>query len=723
MRYLTILMLAVLLIEQSVSAQSNISNPVTIKGIESFETTAKKRHPDLFLPQDEFESDAEYQTRVKKQQGAIAQVKAEFEAKRQTRQEEAERQLQLKIEESRQFVAFAIESIGTYSANEESFPISVQGKSYTLKVPRNEARSFKENVAQVQVQGYKQLQRGLTTWEYFNLTAIHPLSGNRYTFGEQKQITGLSSGDAPISVGKTVVPPALAMRVAFVEPNGNGFLDAGEKGQIKVTLVNSGKGSAVGVSLNLRFDAKDPAVTIENTKFIGEVPAGQSRNATFEINADRNVKRQVNQFTLSATESYGFPPDPVQIAFETYPYIPPIIELVDYGVTTATGDAVIKPGVSAEVQVRVQNRGQGEANKTYFKINLPPGVYFAPESKSEYQFSVLKPGEYKDLVFTLIPSKTVGKEITINIGFNEENIGGALPLILPVEKPLNTVASLIIKGQETSQPEMPDVATVSVDIEKDIPTVKAVRSQDFAVVFGVENYKNVSGVTFAKRDAQWIKTYFEKALGIPAANIYHKTDSDVSLAEFKVAFGGWLQKRIQKGISNVYVFYAGHGAPELKQKKAYLIPYDGNPNYPVESGYELNKLYEDLNALGAKSVTVFLDACFSGANRNNEMLLADARPVMIEIEGVAALGNVTVFSATSGAQIASAWPEKKHGLFSYYLMKGLQGAADSNSDRAVSVKELGDYLKSNVPQTASLLDREQNPEVISSEEQRILVKY
>ena len=147
------------------------------------------------------------------------------------------------------------------------------------------------------------------------------------------------------------------------------------------------------------------------------------------------------------------------------------------------------------------------------------------------------------------------------------------------------------------------------------------------------------------------------------------------------------------------------------------------PNYPADSGYELNKLYEDLNALGAKSVTVFLDACFSGANRNNEMLLADARPVMIEIEGVAALGNVTVFSATSGAQIASAWPEKKHGLFSYYLMKGLQGAADSDSDKAVSVKELGDYLKSNVPQTASLLDREQNPEVISSEEQRILVKY
>jgi hypothetical protein len=706
----------------SLYSQSNLSNPVTIKGIKSFEATARERQPELFLPKDEFETDAEYQARVQKQQEAIAQVRAEFEAAWKARTEEAERQIQAKIEASRQAVTLSLEDLGVYNANNETFPITVNRQTYTLKVPRNEARSFKEDSAQVQVQGYKQLQKDVTTWEFFNLVAIHPVSGNRYAFGPQKELAGQAPGSEPVAVGKTVVPPDLTMRVAFVEPNGNGFLDAGEKGQVKVTLTNSGKGSAVGVNINLKPDAKDPAITTEVAKFIGEIPAGQSKTVALEITASKSVKRQMNQFTITATEAYGFPPNPVQLNFETFPFIPPKIELVDYGITTATGDAVIKPGVNVEIQARVQNRGQGDAMKTNFKINLPAGVYFAPESKTEYQFGTLKPGEYKDLIFSLIPSKTVAKEITVYIGFTEENTTGTLPLTLAVEKPLNTIQQLVVKGQELSQSAVPDVATVSVDIEKDIPTTKTVRSQDFAVVFGVESYKNVAGVTFARRDAQWIKAYFEKTLGIPAGNIYFKTDADVSLAEFKVAFSGWLQKRVQKGISNVYVYYAGHGAPELKAKKAYLIPYDGNPNYAEQTGYDIEKLYDELNALEAKSVTVFLDACFSGANRNNEMLLADARPIMIEVKG-SVVGNVTVFSATSGAQIASAWPEKKHGLFSYFLMKGLQGAADSDGDRKITVKELGDFLSNNVPQTAGLLDREQMPELQTIDDKRVLVAY
>lgn len=717
MRYLIYPMLFVFLTCQTVLCQSNVSNPIRIIGPVEI---AKERNPDLFQPKDEFETDAEYQARLQKQQLLINQVKAELEAQRKARLAEIERQIQAKIEASCQLVTFNLESIGTYNANEETFPITVNGTNYILKIPRAEARNFKENSSQVKIEGYKQLQKDLTTWEYFNLAAVHPVSGNCYPFGPQKKIAGIAQATSPAPTTIKVIPPELTMRLAFVEPNGNGFLDAGEKGQIKVTISNSGKGSAIGVTVNLKLDVKDAGVSYESSKLIGEIPPGQSRSAAFEINANKTVQRKVNQFTVSATETYGYPPDPVQVSFETYPLIPPKIELVDYGITTATGEAEIKPGVNVEVQVRVQNRGQGAAEKVNFRINLPQGVYFTPDSKTEYQFGMLKPGEYKDLVFTINSSKTVGQEIAINIAFKEENTSGALPLKLAVEKPEKTVQQLVIKGREMNQSTLPNVATITVDIEKDIPQSKLSYAQDYAVVLGVENYKNVPGVSFARRDAQWMKTYFEKVLGIPAGNIYFKTDADVSLAEFKVAFSGWLQKRVQKGISRVYVYYAGHGAPNIKTKKGYLIPYDGNPNYPEQTGYELEKLYAELNALGAKSVTVFLDACFSGANRDNEMLLADARPIMIEVEGTY-MGDATVFTATTGAQIASAWPEKQHGLFSYFLMKGLQGAADSNADRKITVKELGDYIFNNVSQTAGLLDREQTPEVRTPDEQRVLV--
>ena len=185
--------------------------------------------------------------------------------------------------------------------------------------------------------------------------------------------------------------------------------------------------------------------------------------------------------------------------------------------------------------------------------------------------------------------------------------------------------------------------------------------------------------------------------------------------------GGWLKKRLKKK-SNVYIYYAGHGAPDIKAGKAYLIPYDGNPNYASDTGFEIEKLYKNLGELNAASVTVFLDACFSGVNRNSEMLLADARPVFMEVEAPGA-GNVTVFSASGGKEISSAWPEKKHGLFSYYLMKGMRGDADADKNKNITVGELGDYIKQNVSDMAGMLDREQNPTLSTMNKNQVLIQY
>ena len=173
----------------------------------------------------------------------------------------------------------------------------------------------------------------------------------------------------------------------------------------------------------------------------------------------------------------------------------------------------------------------------------------------------------------------------------------------------------------------------------------------------------------------------------------------------------------------MYFYYAGHGSPDIKENKMYLIPYDGDPNYASQTGYELDRLYDQVAELGAQSVTIFLDACFSGANRNNEMLLADARPVYIEVEGPTARGNVSVFAAATGKQISSAWPEKKHGLFTYFMLKGLRGEADRNADREITLDELSQYITGNVSETAGLLDREQTPQLLTIDAERVLVKY
>ena len=129
--------------------------------------------------------------------------------------------------------------------------------------------------------------------------------------------------------------------------------------------------------------------------------------------------------------------------------------------------------------------------------------------------------------------------------------------------------------------------------------------------------------------AVWMKSYFEKVLGIK--KIYYKTDSDVGQAEFSKVFSedGWLDKRIKEGKSNVYIYYAGHGAPDMKKNKAYLIPYDGDPNYASLTGYGMDVLYDNLGQMGSKSVTVFLDACFSG-ERENATLVRSTSEIIIQ---------------------------------------------------------------------------------------------
>jgi len=721
--------LLVILMNLNLTGQSSGMSPsIKVKGLRDF---AIEHNYELFLPQDEFEKDAEYYQRLELQKVYTDEIQNQFLVDIETRKtkkerleteriDEEERLIQNKITESLEPVDEIVSSIGTYNAEDESFLIEVNYRAYTVNIPRSEARSFKEKYGLAKVIGYKRLNRDVTTFEYFNLILIHPITGSRFNFGPRKDTATQFS----IENKKSVVPPDLTMRVAFKEPNGNGFLDANEKGRVKVSISNKGKGSAIGVFVKLDAINSDKEVFFESSKFIGEVPSGQTKATEFEMSASKSVSRTEHRIKISASESYGFPPDPVTINFETFPFIPPQLELIDFGVSTPNQANVIRPKTTTDIQLRIQNRGQGNAEDVRFSINLPTGIYFTPESRQDYSFSMLKPGEFKDLQFSFNTAKTVGKTIEIAIGFTEKSTTGKFPLDLEVAKPQQSIQHLTIAGQERNKVEFPDVAVISVDVEKDIPISGRIGKDDLAVVFGIESYKDISDVSFAKRDATWIKKYFENLLGIPNNRIYYKTDSDVGQAEFSKVFSkdGWLDKRVKAGKTNVYVYYAGHGAPDIKNNKAYLIPYDGDPNYASQTGYEINELYDQLSELGAASVTVFLDACFSGANRDNEMLLANARPVFIEVNASFAR-DVTVFSASGGTEISSAWPEKKHGLFTYFLMKGLKGSADLDGDKNITVGELANYVTVNVAETAGMLDREQNPGLQTLDSQKVIVSY
>ena len=144
-----------------------------------------------------------------------------------------------------------------------------------------------------------------------------------------------------------------------------------------------------------------------------------------------------------------------------------------------------------------------------------------------------------------------------------------------------------------------------------------------------------------------------------------------------------------KGEAKGIVYYSGHGIPDESSRNAYLLPVDGYATDP-ESGYSLDKLYADLGTTSAESVTYFIDACFSGANRNGVMM-ADSRGAAVKSKSGQLRGNAVVFSAAQGDETAYIYQDKSHGMFTYFLLKKLQ-----ESKGEVNYGDLADFINDKV---------------------------
>lgn len=272
--------------------------------------------------------------------------------------------------------------------------------------------------------------------------------------------------------------------------------------------------------------------------------------------------------------------------------------------------------------------------------------------------------------------------------------------IIDNTKGTNLTASNIRKGNVKK-------VTLQSDVDKNIPIVRKPNDNTVALIIANENYSNVSNVASALHDGEVFAEYCQKTLGVPKSRI--KYYSDASLATFLGALADAKNTVSALGNNvNLIVYYAGHGTPDESTKDAYLIPVDGNATI-TETCFSLNRFYKELENMNAASTMVFLDACFSGAQRGEGMLVA-ARGVAIKPKAAAPRGNMYVLSAASGQETAMPYREKNHGIFTYYLLKKLQ---DTKGD--VTLKELTDYVTRQVKEQSNNVNKKpQNPQVTLS---------
>ncbi|MDD3096047.1 MAG: caspase family protein, partial [Candidatus Marinimicrobia bacterium] len=196
---------------------------------------------------------------------------------------------------------------------------------------------------------------------------------------------------------------------------------------------------------------------------------------------------------------------------------------------------------------------------------------------------------------------------------------------------------------------------------------------------------------------------------------------DAPLSKLNEIFGterapkGRLYKYLKPQVSRVFIYYGGHGAPDLESGDAFFVPVDGNPEYIRASGYRLQTFYDNLSKLPAKKITVVLDACFSG-NTDKGMLFKGISPAMVKVKKEYRGPTGAVLMTSASVDQVSAWyPEKRHSLFTYFFLKGMQGEADNNKDRKITVGELSEYLNENVPYMARRLKGlEQQPVIMGN---------
>ncbi|MCL2074226.1 MAG: caspase family protein [Marinilabiliaceae bacterium] len=229
----------------------------------------------------------------------------------------------------------------------------------------------------------------------------------------------------------------------------------------------------------------------------------------------------------------------------------------------------------------------------------------------------------------------------------------------------------------------------------------------FAVIIANENYQYESKVDFAYYDGETFKNYCIKTLGIPESNICFFIDATYS--NFRTAIN-WLSdiSEDMPNQANIIFYYAGHGISD--GKNAYFLPVDGS-NSDTRSGYKVNDFFSRIGTLQFKNVILFVDACFNGAQRNGKMF-STARGATTTAHEMKISSKMILFSASNSNETAFSYPEKQHGMFTYFLLKKLQETKGN-----VSLGEMNEYISENVKKQSQLIHKKiQTPTVTTSQE-------
>lgn len=258
-------------------------------------------------------------------------------------------------------------------------------------------------------------------------------------------------------------------------------------------------------------------------------------------------------------------------------------------------------------------------------------------------------------------------------------------------------AAMAALGQQTPATQERDLR-VEADTTETRPLIpepsKVVIPRSYALVIGISKYRNLPSeqqLRFAERDAEAMYSILISPEGgnFRAENVHRLIGADATLANLKRELEEWLPS-VAKPEDRVLVYFAGHGF--VVDGTPYLAPYDFDVKNVEGTAYPMEQLGKVFGSkIQAKWKVLITDACHSGAitpeaTRTINRSLLDL--------------STSIFSLTASRDRERSFESEDwgggHGIFTYYVVRGLEGAADENGDGIVTADELAEYVHRNV---------------------------
>lgn len=498
------------------------------------------------------------------------------------------------------------------------------------------------------------------------------------------------------NIQKEVKPPILSIvegSVNFIEPSGNNSIDANEQCKLQFKVSNTGVGDAMNCIAKVNAQGNINGLQI-SPKNLPIIPVGETILVEIPLNTNMQTVDGKVDFEIFVEEPLGFGTDKFQMVVDTRAFVSPMLKVVDYTVTGDKGGKLMRNQIF-DLQLLLQNTQYGLAEDVSITVDVPNGVFIMDNPSG--RFERLKSGEQKSLVYRMaINNQYDGEVIPIKVKIREKfkKYSEDRTIDLYLNQKLSST-KIEVKGEHEIYDEI-KIGTLRSDVDINIPQNNYKNDKTFAVIIANEDYQTISKVPYALNDGEVFSQYCQKTLGIPQSHI--KLVKNATLNNIKHEIN-WLSNviRAYDGDAKVIFYYAGHGIPDEGNRTSYLLPVDGNGN-DVTTGYKLDDLYKKLGELSSESITVLLDACFSGAKRDGGML-ASARGVAIKAKSGQPIGNMIVMSASQGDETAYPYKEKQHGMFTYFLLKKLQ-----ETKGEVNWSDLSSYITTNVSQKSIVIN-------------------